>query len=337
MAECLHGQQAVTLAGFFRELDASSRRSARAEQRSLRQMAAMRVEASQEEARDLAQAAVCAYDAYLDTLATMHQACSDERDWEHLARQADPPEPTPQTASQQLAKVRAVSYTPSFFDRLLFRARTKQEALYANYRRAVAIENDINAKRLAAWKERLIAVQQVSTIAARVCRRDDTVYGEVLSEMLPLQVLAAIVTDARLHWESLDRIEATICIRDTDVIPDYVLTLTKTGKLSEKAMTQKRYWELYQDVVCAAAIRAAREIFAVLPFREVLIQCEAKRPSPVTGMDETGIALSVRYPREPFSHLVFSRLDPSDSLAAFEHRMQFKRGEGFRFVEPLPR
>jgi hypothetical protein len=327
----------MTLAGFLRDLDASSRRSARTEQRSLRQMAVMRVQALKEEIRERAAEVVSTYEHYISMLETIHHDCSVERDWRILAVQADPPEPKPHTMAQKTAKAKFIAFQPSILDRVLFRSASKLAHLEDIYRQAVKREARDFEEHMRIWKKAVADVAHVRAIAGRVLRDDKTVYGEILKEMLPLQDLAAIVTDARMHWDSLECIEITLCIKDAEVIPDYVLSLTKTGKLSEKAMAKKRYWELYQDVVCAAAIRAAREVFALLPFRTVLVHCEATRPSSATGIDETGIALSVRYPRQSFSQLIFGRIDPSDSLRTFEHRMEFKRGEGFRFVKPLPR
>jgi hypothetical protein len=270
-------------------------------------------------------------------LETIHCECSAERNWHSLAVQMDPPQPEPRTVAQQAAKGKILAFKPSLMDHILFRAQAKLTELEGDYRQAIQREARDHQERLARWKTAVADAAQVRAIAGRVLREDKTVYGEILTEMLPMQALSVIVKDARMRWDSLECIEITLGIKDTDVIPDFVLSLTKTGKLSEKAMAKKRYWELYQDVVCAASIRAAREVFALLPFQTALVHCEASKPSSVNGSDEIGIALSVRYVRDTFTKLNFDRIDPSDSMQNFEHRMNFKRGEGFRFVESLPR
>lgn len=71
--------------------------------------------------------------------------------------------------------------------------------------------------------------------------------------------------------------------------------------LSKKAMARKRYWELYEDLVISAAIRAARELFAILPFSLAKITCEATQVSQKAGMDETGAILRVEYPGTSYS------------------------------------
>ncbi|MBB6715599.1 hypothetical protein [Clostridium gasigenes] len=44
-------------------------------------------------------------------------------------------------------------------------------------------------------------------------------------------------------------------VKSDIVVPKDILSLIKIGKLSKKAMTKTRYYELVQDYVCSCAIR----------------------------------------------------------------------------------
>jgi hypothetical protein len=54
-----------------------------------------------------------------------------------------------------------------------------------------------------------------------------------------------------------------------------------------------------------------------------------------TGNFEEQTIVSVNIERDKLDRLNFDLLDPSDSMSNFEHRMDFKKNEGFKPVEDL--
>lgn len=87
----------------------------------------------------------------------------------------------------------------------------------------------------------------------------------------------------------------------------------------------EQYNDLLQDYVCGCAIRIARDIFALLPLRSVLIN----------AIDNGEDILSVKFKKRSFETLNFSRIDASDTVEQFEYRMNFNLHDGFKPIIPI--
>lgn len=94
---------------------------------------------------------------------------------------------------------------------------------------------------------------------------------------------------------------------------------------SVRALPREQYNSLLQDYVCGCAIRIARDMFALLPIRHILVDAS-------DGKDDI---LSVDFTRTEFIGLNFATIDPSDTVQCFEHRMEYSASEGFLPVETL--
>jgi hypothetical protein len=108
------------------------------------------------------------------------------------------------------------------------------------------------------------------------------------------------------------------CVSD-QVIPTTTPTLTSTGKLSEKNLPRTRQQEIYQDHVCSAMLRVARECFAVLPIDFLLLNGRVGIRLKSGGGGNRGD-------------------DPSDAISDFPHRGDFKasrKAGAFSPVEPV--
>lgn len=92
-----------------------------------------------------------------------------------------------------------------------------------------------------------------------------------------------------------------------------------------QALNNKEYNLLLQDYVCGCAIRVARDMFALLPLRHIIVDAE----------DHGADILSVDFDRASFLELDFDSLDASDTIELFLHRMSFTELDGFRKIEPL--
>jgi hypothetical protein len=90
-------------------------------------------------------------------------------------------------------------------------------------------------------------------------------------------------------------------------------------------MAKNRFHELFQDYVGSCVIRAAREVFGLLPFDYAVVTASvptlAGDTSTSTG--ETPV-LSAAFSREAFMALPFDSLDPSDTVETFPHRGDVK-------------
>ena len=119
------------------------------------------------------------------------------------------------------------------------------------------------------------------------------------------------------------------------MVPAEALSLTKAGKLSSKKLAAGRAWELYQDHLCSAAFRVARELFAVLPFEAVLVHVRTAALDTATGHDVEHTVLSAAFSREEMDRLDLARIDPSDALSRFPHAMAFSPRTGLSPVDEI--
>ena len=118
-------------------------------------------------------------------------------------------------------------------------------------------------------------------------------------------------------------------------MPEHQESLTARGKLSSKAMPKARGNEIYQDYLCGAALRACREVLAALPVDWVVVTVRADLLDAKTGHVESQPVLSLAAPRRTVEGLRYDSLDPSEAMANFTCKMNFKRGAGMTRIEPL--
>ena len=273
------------------------------------------------------------YDEHMDFLRLIHKTAGELINWSQLAVVIDPAAPTPDTEATNRARIEKDRYIPGLMDTLLFRSGRKQQELADLLRKAESRDAERNKIAMDKWQDFCSHCEAMRKMARNVLTKDVTAWAKALSLLRPFNALIGVVKNANVTWESNDRGVITILVDTENLVPVEVLTLTKRGKLSVKSMAQKQRWEFLEDVICAIAIRAARELFMALPARSVIVNCVTKGINSETGrMTEVNV-LSIYYRRDEFLELGFDNLDPSDSFRNFRHNKEFKRGEGFRPVE----
>jgi hypothetical protein len=120
-----------------------------------------------------------------------------------------------------------------------------------------------------------------------------------------------------------------------NVMPTTVVSITASGKLSEKAMSKSAYFDLEQDYVCSTVLRIAADLFALLPVDQVLIHAKEQQLNSATGNEEEICILSSLIERRQFEKINLDKVDPSDCLESFDTRMKFLKTKGFVPVEPI--
>ena len=91
------------------------------------------------------------------------------------------------------------------------------------------------------------------------------------------------------------------------------------------SLLRAEYNNLLQDYICSAAIRIARDVFALLPVQECIVHAQMK--------DET--VLSVAFDRAGMEKIRFGFIDPGDVMARFRLHMNYSDSAGFAPVEPI--
>ncbi len=309
-------------------MEAAGRRAERDAQRRQRELQRMKE-------RDQAVYDVEVYENYIELLQSVHKECSEPWDWEALYSGEPPEQPNPTEVHEEIAAAKFQQYTPNLFDKLLGRVDSK----YATLTRAVeqAREKDQSEHRtaLSAYEEDYTDWQETKEVSSKILAGEENAYLEAIEETNPFSDISSL--GSSLSFRILDKatVEAEFHVNDEKVVPKEVKSLLRSGKVSVKAMPKGAFYELYQDYMCCLALRVARELFALLPVRMVMVIAIGNLLNTQTGYMEDEPVLSIVIPKETLDRLHVETIDPSDSMKNFVHNMNFKKTSGFHPVERI--
>lgn len=185
------------------------------------------------------------------------------------------------------------------------------------------------------WNRVETIPRKLAGLQERVLSGDIDAYYEVIEKAEPFNELVEFGSEFEIGTEDPKCIVAEFNIKEEDVIPDTMVTLTETGKVSEKKMTKTAYYEMMQDYVCSVMIRMARDLFALLPVDKVIVHAVDTGVNTATGNQEEFTYISVIFDRATFEKINLDAIDPSDSLNNFEYNMKFGKTTGFKPVVKL--
>ncbi len=107
-------------------------------------------------------------------------------------------------------------------------------------------------------------------------------FKEALDELKPFEEIKEIGRSVQMQFTS-QYIEATVRLHGPELVPREIKTLLKTGAVSKKPASESHLHQTYQKHVCSCALRAASELFAVLPFEKVFVHGIGELLNPQTG------------------------------------------------------
>lgn len=108
-------------------------------------------------------------------------------------------------------------------------------------------------------------------LSQAVLNGDRSAYDRVVDESGCMEELTEMGCRPRIEWLSAHVARAQIQVQESDIVPAEEKSVTARGKLSTKKMPVGRFWEVYQDFLCGAALRTACELLAALPIAGVLV------------------------------------------------------------------
>lgn len=262
------------------------------------------------------------YNNLINTLTGIHKDCDELVDWAEI-RNSQEPFPQGGIGPRQAKALEELrNYNPGFFEKL--RSGDKR----AELERAVQTAAAEDAEEYENWKK-------LHTLAERVLQGDIDAYLDVIYEMHPLDDLIDFGSDFEFGADDPSAIEVEFTVRTGTVVPSYSLSLTKTGKLSQKNMTKTEYFEIVQNFVCSCTIRIARDIFALLPVKTVVVHAVENQLNEQTGRREDMTILSVLFERDIMDGLNFEHINPSAAMNNFWHNMKFQKTAGFKPVNRI--
>lgn len=320
--------------GTLRSMQAAQRRYEREAKRTQRLLEQQQNQLEKMEEQERARYEVQVYENYLEVLQSIHRDCGNSWDWESIRASAPPARPlksdTLETAAQEVLD----GYKPTTADKVLRRADAKRQELAKAVEDARLEDEAAFQEALAEHEEELAQWQIITEIAGKILADKPEAHLEAISEIDPFSEIEQLGSnlDFRFHG---NLVEVTLRVRDENIIPSETKTLLKSGKVSVKPMAKSRFYALYQDYVCGAVLRVARELFALLPIEMVLVTAVGSLLNTQTGHREDHPILSVAVPRKTLDILNFDTLDPSDAMRNFVYRMNFKKTSGFAQVVPI--
>ncbi|WP_075342366.1 hypothetical protein [Tenacibaculum agarivorans] len=324
----------TTIKGVMRSYGATVRRMEREQQRKAREAAKRFKEQQRLQSIEDARQAVKDYNNYVDTLQSLHKNCTEFVDWNQIKSQPKPSIPIVSKENENIAKSKLENFKPSFFDKIF--GLTNKKIIRLKNTISSAIEKDkkqseINSDK---YKQELNDWKKLQNISNGIEQKNPEYYKEALQFFTPFSDIGELGSKLEFSFsESLIDIE--LHVNSLDIIPDYELKQTSTGKLSKKNMAKSKYNELYQDHICSAVIRIAREIFAYLPVEHVRVNAMSELLNSKTGHIEEKPILSVIILPETIDKLNLDTIDPSDSMQNFVHNMKFVKTTGFKEVKKV--
>ena len=278
--------------------------------------------------------AVQAYEAYLERIISVHKECSPLVDWSSIAQAKRPTSPVRDNSNETKANARLENYKPGFFAKFFGQVEKKLEQLRTDIEQGRQNDEILYQDALSKYEKKLEEWETNSGFAKRILEGDLQAYTDAWSNSDRLTGIAELGTSASIETLSATETKITLSVNTKEVIPEEQYKYLKSGKLSIKPMPKKAYYELYQDHVCSAVIRIAREAFNFLPLEFVIVTATGSLLNDSTGHFEELPILSVAFPRESFTNINFDRIDCSNCVENFAHRMDFKKTAGFKPIQP---
>ena len=319
----------------LRQLATTTRRAERDSRRRQRELEKQRKEMARAEARQQAEYEVAVFENEVDRLLSVHKDEPEIWRWDKIVESPAPTTPANDGPLEAAARQALADYRPGFFERLFGGSKKKIaefEAQIQAGRKNDAI-NFVAAQRR--HEEECAQHEAQRAFARRMLDGDVEAYQQALTEINPFEEISELGASISFPMVEAKAISARLQAVGESVVPAEERKLTATGKLSSKAMAKARFYEIYQNYICGCALRMGRELFALLPIDAALINVVTVGVDSRTGHDADETILSVRMSRAKFGKLNFKRLNPTDSMELFDHRMVFRKTGGFKAVKPL--
>jgi len=322
----------ATINSFVRAANASYKRSARIHEKNVRAAAKQQKENLKQLIISENVNAVESYEKFIKTLLSVHQECGEQLNWSFIRKEPKPTEPVNHNKNQVKAEITYKAFKPTFFDKIFKNDKKKLQVLLSNIELAKKADYDYHQIKLMEYNTDLKDWKKVQSIADGISKNDPLAFKNAITFFDPFSNISDLGFRLQVNCFT-DVVTVDLHVSSEDIIPNFILSHTSTGKLSNKKMPISKFNELYQDYVCGCVLRVARELFALLPINTVQVSAKANMLNTSTGHKEDQTILSVSYDLAGLKRLNFKTLDCSDSLANFPHIMKFSKTNGFSPID----
>jgi len=331
----IKGDNIMGYKGTMRSIGAAVRAAERDAKRRQREIERRAKEVEKMEELERASFEVSRYENKIEIMTTLHKGLSG-CSLKNLESIREPMKPSYQNNYEQVAQFQLDEYKPNLIDKIFKRSDKKISEL--KMKLAGALEHDKNEFELliANWEKDKGEFDYFNNLLSDIKSDDRIAYKTWFELSTPFEEIENIGTKVNIDYDE-KIITVKIASNSINIIPEITKSLLKSGKLSEKKTSLSKRNELYQDYIASESIKAARELFAMLPIDEVIINSNTKMLNKSTGYHEDTTILSAFYVRETIEHINYNLIDPSEALTNFVHNMKFKKTTGFAKTDMIKR
>ncbi len=271
--------------------------------------------------KERARSEVEEFENYLEFLVSLHKECGDPWDWKGFASISPPRQPLRPSFREEGARDALAGYQPGFFTRLFGQDKKVRSVLEDALERAKAEDLAQHQEEMRQYEAEHALWRERRTLATGILARDPAIYRAALQHASCEEVVALGIRISFVTAEA-DVVALTCHLPEAEVVPTEEMKLTAAEKVTSKAMPAGRYWLLYQDFVCSCALRIARETFAILPVKRVIVSMAERSVDSSTGHPASHTLVTVHVTRAGLAALNLDSVDPSDTLNNFPHTME---------------
>ena len=278
---------------------------------------------------------VACFNNYIDRIQSLHKECQLPYDWEKVKNSEPPIKPVNSQENEKKAQEKLNTFKPTFIDKIFNKVDKKLNQLKEDVKTAKAKDDLEYEKLLNTYNEDFEEHQEAVSLATAILNQDAEVYKTAIEALNPLEELSELELFIQYPKITASKIIVSICNDNENIVPKQQHSLLKSGKLSSKDIPASRRNEIFQDFICSAALRVARELFSLLPINEVVVNIKNNTLNTSTGNTEEQIILSVKFVRDIMDTINFDLIDPSDCMQNFSYNMNYKKTQGMLPVEEI--
>ncbi|WP_428482376.1 hypothetical protein [Pyruvatibacter mobilis] len=279
--------------------------------------------------------AVREFEDHLDWLTQIHQAKQKPLDWQQLSRELEPIAPVRQNSRETSARQVLEEWKPNWFHKKLGTEQRRRTKLENEIENAIAADQAEFEAQTTAFS---LAHKRWKTsvgLAKDVLKFNPEATIEAVEKHGRLETIGPIGKQVRVTISDSGILCVDVELNPPDIIPDYYLIQTQSGKLSERKMPAGRRNSLYLEHVASSLIAVAARVLSVVPADAVLVNGIRNSLVPSTGHHEDQPYLSVWFVRETLEKLYLERVEAAHALENFVASVSFKKTAGLSPVKPV--
>lgn len=319
--------------GTIRSIGAAVRTAERNAKRRQRELEKQAMAVQKMEALERARFEVSKYENELEVITTLHNDMSGCH-MSQLENLEEPIEPIYHKTEELKARQVLSDFKPGIFSKVFGTGDKKVSQLKNKIELAIEKDKQTYNLSMESWKIEKKKFKDFTILLSDIHSYDRSAVQTWIELAKPFEELESLGT--KVHIDFIEkRLLAEITSNPIEIIPEVTKSLLKSGKLSEKKTSVSKRNEQHQDYIASESLKTARELFAILPYKEIIINSNVKMLNKATGYYEHAMVLSVFYVRETIEHINYDLIDPSDAITNFVHHMNFKKTRGFEKVDQI--